>query len=142
MPRYAQLPNIQPARLDITHYRGDSLSMRIRLQSQGRPVDVSTWSWLAQIRTAVDGEQINQFAVLKTVVDGADPVNGIIRLVLTWQAARMLPEKCVWDLEATAHDMSAEAVLWVRTVLRGNLQILPDVTVEPIFTDSLVGGGG
>jgi len=140
MPRYAQLPNIQPARLDITHYRGDSLSARIRLQSQGVPIDVSKWGWLAYIRTMVDGDYITEFSVLKTLTDGADPANGIIRLLLPYLSAQMLPDKCVWDLQATEYEIDEITPLRVRTVLRGNILTTPDISHQATFTDSFAGG--
>ena len=121
MPRRAELPNLSPARLDIPHYRGDSLSATLWFQSQGVPIDVSAWTFAAEIRESPDGAKIANFTPY-TDTQGGDAVNGKIRLVLPTISAEAFPASCVWDLEAT------DADLRVRTLLRGYIYTPADVT--------------
>lgn len=145
MPRRAELPNLNPARLDIPHYRGDSLSAVLRFRSQGIPVDVSEWTFSAYIRTSTDGAKIAEFKP-----DMVDPKNGIIRLVLPYITARLLPASCVWDLEATEYTTVTvtpdpppdppippiQVPYRVRTLLRGYIYTPADVT----YPDDAGGG--
>ena len=124
MPRRAELPNIQPARMDLTHYRGDSLSMRLTMQSQGVPVDVTLWVFEAFIRETTEGTKIAEFQPFYDLAHGADALNGVIRLVLPYQAAQELPATCMWDLQATDKD-------YVRTLMRGFIYTPADVTYPP-----------
>ena len=137
MPRRAELPNIHPARMDLTYYRGDSLSMRLRMQSQGFPVDVSGWTWKAWIRSVPDGVYVAEFSVFHDEANGGDEINGIIRLVLPHYSGRGLPGTCMWDLEATEHDLGGED-LRVRTVLRGYIYTTGDVTYPDAFEDDFL----
>jgi len=112
--------------MDVTHYRGDSLAIKVRFQSQGVPVDVSEWTFAAYIKDSVAGALITEFVPLTQEVYGADPVNGIIRLWLPFEAARLLPATAVWDLEATQWNKGVP--LRVQTVLRGYVYTPADVT--------------
>lgn len=143
MPRRAELPNLHPARLDMTHYRGDSLSATLRFQSRGVPVDVSSLTFLAFIRDSPNGSLIAQFTIL-TNGEGTDPVNGVIRLWLPFQVARLLPPSCVWDLEATQYDLNFQPYR-VRTLMRGFIYTTDDVTyqqsdLEEILNRQTAGG--
>ena len=148
MPRRAELPNIQPARLDLTHYRGDTFSMRLRLQSQGVPINVSTWIFESHIRQSIDGEQIAHFTCFTDTANGADGLQGIIRLVLPSAAAQLLPATCIWDLQAditeTDPNDSSRTNVTVRTVLRGQIYTPGDVTYQDNYsarsTALIVGG--
>ena len=135
MPRRAELPNLHPARLDLAHYRGDSLSAIIRLRSQGVPIDVTKWDMLSYIRTSADGPLIAQFSVLKEG-DGIDGAQGIIRLWLPYQSARLLPDSCVWDLEVTQTD-AAENPFRVTTILRGYIYTTGDVTYPELIDEEI-----
>lgn len=137
MPRRAELPNLYPARMDVTYYRGDSLSMRLRMQSQGLPVDITGWTWRAWIRTVPDGIHIADFTVFHDEGNGGDELNGIIRVVLPHQRGRDLPGTCIWDLEATEHDLGGEE-LRVRTVLRGYIYTTGDVTNQDVIEDTFL----
>jgi hypothetical protein len=127
MPRRAELPNLHPARLDVTHYRGDSLSMVLRFQAQGAPIDVTNWAFEAYIRLAPDGDKIAEFTPIIEESQGADPLNGKIRLVLPFQSAQLLPPTCMWDLQIIEKDFVSRAYR-IRTVLRGFIYTPADVT--------------
>jgi len=127
MPRRAELPNLNPARLDIPNYRGDSLSAKLTFQSQGVPIDVSLWIFEAYIRASIDGPKIAEFTVFKDEANGGDAEEGIIRLVLPYQAAQLLPAACVWDLQVTEIDPIGQRIR-VQTVLRGFIYTTADVT--------------
>jgi hypothetical protein len=120
MPRYAQLPNLSPARLDLSVYRGDTLSMRLQLRAMGRPINVSEpgWEFWCHAKDKVDGKILAIIDVPKKW-----PIVGVLQMVLTDDQTQLLPEDSVWDLE------SRDPNNRVRTLLRGTLTVTPDVTV-------------
>lgn len=134
MPRRAELPNLNPARLDITHYRGDSLTIRLRVRSQGIPVDVTDWEKAAYIRVLPNNELLAMFQVLP---DFKDPYTeqwtweaGIIRLFLDEPSALLLPSVSVWDFQYRAPDFLDSGLLHVRTLVRGYIYAPADVTYD------------
>jgi hypothetical protein len=113
--------------MDLTNYRGDTLGMRLRMQSQGVPVDLSKWVFEAFIRESPSGPKIAQFQIYQTGdKNGADIENGIIRAVLDAPQAQLLPATCIWDLQAT--DSTIGGTPRVRTLLRGYIYSTGDVT--------------
>ena len=120
MPRYAQLPNLSPARLDLSVYRGDTLSMRFQLRAMGRPINVSSngWDFWCHAKDKVDGTILALIEVPKKW-----PIVGVLQVVLTDDQTQLLPEESVWDLE------SRDPNNRVRTLLRGTLTVTPDVTI-------------
>ena len=118
MPRAAALPNLSPARLDIDTYRGDTLRLRVQLRARGRAVDVHGWLFNAEVRATPDGAKLGVIDVI--------PVNdgklGVLQLTLTPDQSALFPEYSVWDLE------SVDSRDRVRTLLRGGLTVVADVT--------------
>lgn len=145
MPRRAELPNLTPARVDITHYRGDTITVRLRLRNRGEPVDVNGWAMESHIRATSDGPEIARFRVVEDSAmldDNDDPVldpvtgdfvsywsQGIVRLYLSEESAQLLPSTALWDLQVTR---SVEHAGFrydnVRTLVRGYIYSPADVT--------------
>lgn len=136
MPRRAELPNLGPARLDLSVYRGDSLSVKVRLQSQGVRVDVSQWMFESFIRTGTEGNLLGSFTPYYDIVHGADAPNGIIVLWLSPYISQVLPALSVWDLQTSIDSR-------VMTLLRGNIVTTSDVTYSsnPAGRYSVSGSG-
>jgi hypothetical protein len=152
MPRRAELPNLTPARLDITHYRGDSLTIRLRMRHQGQPVDVSDWTKMeAHIRANPDGPEISRFQIIDDhpILDQngdeiRDPLTGdiityrqqgIIRLYLSEPSAQYLPPVSMWDFQVT-ETIASYGFNYdhVRTLVRGFIYAPADVTHPAMIT--------
>lgn len=136
MPRRAELPNLTPARLDITHYRGDTLTVRLRLRSQGVPVNVLNWKFSAHVRPNPDGPIISEFFILPNIYysDGSGKSyheDGIVRMMLQQSAAQMLPSVSSWDFQVEEDvEESGRTYRHVRTLVRGFIYAPADITYE------------
>lgn len=133
MPRFAVLPNLLPARLDLVNYRGDSLTALLRLQHQGHALDISTLEFNAHIRASEDGDLLAVFTVIR-VSDEA----GKIRLLLESNQSQQLAGLNYWDLQASELlEPGSEDVARARTLVRGQFHSVTDITHPEVF-----GGGG
>lgn len=61
-----------PGNQDREEFAGDGLDLTLTLTANGTPVDVSTWTWLGQIRDAY-GNLVASFTF-----DTSDAVNGVV----------------------------------------------------------------
>jgi hypothetical protein len=131
MPRHARLPATSPARLDIDVYRGDSITIRLWLKTHGVSMVIENWYFRAYVKAGIDDvDPITEF-----IINIFSPMTGEFRLALGGDQTAMLPEKCVWDLEAM------DSVGRIRTILRGSVTVVPDVTNDPVFSRSGRGRG-
>jgi hypothetical protein len=108
--------------VNVSVTRGDTLRLRVDLTGTAdAPVDVTGWSWLAQVRAAPD-----QMPLIVIDVLVVDAPTGVLELSIDDEVtAGMQPADYVWDLQAT--DQADD----VRTVLDGGLRIRADVSVAP-----------
>lgn len=132
MPRFAVLPNLLPARLDLVNYRGDSLTALLHLQHQGHPLDISTLDFNAHVRAGVDADLLAVFTVVRV-----DDALGQIRLILESNQSQQLAGILAWDLQATeVLEAGSEEVARARTLIRGQFHSLTDVTHPEIFGET------
>lgn len=109
-----------PIRSNITHYRGDSLVLQLRLWTDANrsvPADLSEATVRAQIRADHDDAEVA--ASFDVQVE-----DNVITANLSPKSSRDLPAKGVWDCEVDwfSDDTS------VQTVAAGGLVVQPDVT--------------
>lgn len=121
MPRYAMLYNLQPARLDIIHYRGDTLSINCTLSTHGMPLDLTNWTFTAHVRQILDGPQVAKFDI-----EVLDPLTGKIRVFLTPAQSQSLNGDMQWDLQAREESTAKQ-----HTLIRGTIRTTSDVTYPP-----------
>lgn len=106
-----------PGKRNLEITRGDDYSHRIEFVLDGAPVDKSSCSYAAQIRTmetAVDD--------VAFVVDGSQLAQGVLVISLAASVTRNLPSLAVWDLQQTAPGPT------VTTILKGSVVVTEDVT--------------
>lgn len=118
MARYAALPNVAPAQLDLDVYRGDSFSIFVKLSSQGATVHTDGFTFNADIRLGPESPVVQSFSI------DANVAYGCIRLFLTSEATQVLPAAAIWDLQYRRPVGDDR----VQTILRGNIFTFPDVT--------------
>lgn len=110
----------QPGDYPITLYRGDTRIWRDEFAdaATGRPLDLSGYTFRAQVRSGVDG------AVIATMgIDDSQASNGVITRTLTAaQTGALTAARGAWDLELTSPDG------FVRTYLAGAVRIRGDVS--------------
>jgi len=105
-----------PGTYDLTLYQGDTWTQVFRFETPGgEPVDISTWTWAAQIRAHPRAAA----AVTLTCTPGND---GVLTVELAAEDAAGLPATGVWDLQA------ADADGWEHTWLAGDVTVLPEVS--------------
>lgn len=115
-----------PAKVPLTLYRGDTRiwedtfrSVAVAPATVGDPVDLTGFTFLAQIRAVVDDGEV--MAVID--VEILDAPAGVIRRTLTAEQARNLTgESAYWDLQVT------DDTGFVRTYMAGKVKILGDVS--------------
>jgi hypothetical protein len=109
-----------PEQLPISHYRGDSLGVAVRLFTDAEktiPADLDAASVLAQVKSkATDPDPLELFDV--------DATDNAITLTLTPEQTTSLPNSTVWDVQV---DWNSDGVS-VQTVVRGSLKLTQDVT--------------
>lgn len=111
----------QPARLDITQYRGDTLTIAVTLwadANQSVPADLSRATVTAQIRVKAtdDDPPVASFTVSVT--------GNTVTLGLPPAITAQLPSKGVWDAQVDWHSDHVN----VQTVLAGSVVVNDDVT--------------
>jgi len=121
MPRYASLYNMSPARLDITHYRGDTLSIVLNLKTQGLPLDMTDWTFTAHVREMPDGPQIARFDI-----EMLDVTGGRLRVYLTSAQSQELDGDVMWDLQGREETTARQ-----HTLVRGMIYTSADITYPP-----------
>jgi hypothetical protein len=111
-----------PQKLNITHYRGDTLGMLVRLWEDAEkttPSDLSASVVTAQVRVTTETPIIGTFDV--TVATNE------ITMVLDPLQSADLPPACVYDIRV---DWEGDGKN-IQTVLAGDMTITPDVTRTP-----------
>lgn len=107
---------MQPAKLDLDIYRGDSMRLRIKLYDQGQnPIDLTDVAAKSEIRDRPAGCVIVAFECTITLPN-------VIELFLPAGLSHTLPIGGVWDLQLTF--LNGE----VQTPLAGQVTVIPDVT--------------
>jgi hypothetical protein len=101
----------------VAIYRGDTLRLAVTLTDEaGAPVNITAWTWKAQLRTA-DDTLAGELEVLTL------NLNGRLELHLDEAATALLAvADYSWDLEA--HDATGDT----RTLLHGQLRVRADVS--------------
>lgn len=116
--------DLTPAQASLLAYQGDPFDFRIVLTVDGRPADVSRWTWLAWIQ--VDPATVVPFLW--------DPEPDGVRLYLRGEDTFRLPDS--WSrFDVTGRDPDAGEG---RTVLRGDIIAYQRVT-PPLRAGAEVG---
>lgn len=121
MPRIGTLYNLQPARCDVLHYRGDTLTMRITVKTRGVPVNLTGWTFTAHVRQLTDGVQVARFDI-----EMIDPEEGRILVYLTSVQSQALDGDMMWDLQGREESSGKQ-----HTFVRGTIRTQADVTFPP-----------
>lgn len=117
----AKLVLSEPLKTDLVVYRGDSGSFMVTMtDADGTPMDVSTATWLCQMRSLADDTTV--LATLEVTPVGGDPASVVVHLPDAESDA--LSVKAVWDLQMT---MDGE----VTTPLAGDVIVTKDVSRPP-----------
>lgn len=106
-----------PGTRDLDLYRGDTYAHTVTFTDGTDPVDVSGYSWLAQIRETTDSAAV----VEAFTVDTTNAATGVLVLRLSAAQAAELPRSARWDLQRTAGGV-------VETILAGRVVTMPDVS--------------
>ena len=109
-----------PPKTNITHYRGDSLVLQLRLWTDAgktNPADLSEATVRAQVREESDDAEVA--ASFDVEVTGNTVVAN-----LSPKSSRDLPAKGFWDIEVDWYSDDTS----VQTVAGGGLVTQPDVT--------------
>ena len=117
-----------PGKFDIAAYRGDTKEWTVTFEDDSTPpaaVDMSAWTWLAQIRSNLDEPD----SVIATFdVDDTDAATGTLVITLpATEAANLVTTNgkatYYWDLQGT------DAAV-VKTWLAGKVKVTGDVSVS------------
>lgn len=120
MPTVLQL-DYRPRRADIFGYRGDDLIAKYQFRDgAGAPIDITTWSFDAQVRTSKDDATIVQ----TLTCDKVDAANGRLDVSLASALSASMQGNYVWDLQRTLDGL-------IRTLMGGKFSIDGDVTRAP-----------
>jgi hypothetical protein len=112
-----------PGTYNISIYRGDTYEWWFVVGSLGPDgntpavLDITNWRFKAEIRASPDAPL--QAAMQEVARDNE---NGVVAMRLTNQQSRLITTSGIWDLEAITPQG------WVRTVLRGTVTLVNDVT--------------
>jgi hypothetical protein len=104
---------MRPGKRDIEFTQGDDY--RHTVTFSGVP-DVSSWVFAAQVRVTQADTADTPFAISMT-----NAATGVIVLTLTKAQTVLLPQFCVWDLQA--NDGTG-----INTLLAGDVQVFREVT--------------
>jgi hypothetical protein len=131
---------IIPGDFTLGVYRGDTYEWVFQLLAgDGAPVDITGWRFKADIRTGPGGELMAGLQRMRAVdptldLSSAEDIlklqgewqQGLVRMRLTADQSRAITSPGVWDLECTTPDG------WVKTVLRGPVELTNDVTTGKV----------
>jgi hypothetical protein len=126
---------LAPGNFDLSVYRGDTYEWVFVFTgvqfvdgawtATRLPFDVTNWRVKAEIRAAVDGELMGSLQRIMPTDRSealAEMRAGTVRMRLTADQSRLVNRAGVWDLDVRTGDG------WVKTVLRGAVNYLGDVT--------------
>ena len=109
-----------PPKQAISHYRGDSLGVRITCwldDKKTQPANFAGTTITSQLREKIDDDEpADEFTVNSS--------GNIITLTLSPAKITALPDSTVWDVQV---DWQSNGVS-VQTILQGSLALTPDVT--------------
>jgi hypothetical protein len=105
-----------PARFDLSAYAGDTFSVDIAIAQDGSPVDVTGWTFTAQVRAKRAGAVAATFTVNVT-----DAAQGELTISLSGATTATLASG-VWDLNVALPDGT------VSTLVDGVITVTQDVT--------------
>lgn len=109
----------EPVSADLVIYRGDSGGFRVTVTADdGTPIDVSTASWLCQIRPAPDAGPPFALAVTPTVGDPSS-----VDVFLSADTSERLRGNGRWDLQMSVGDA-------VATLLAGTVRVTKDISID------------
>ena len=110
--------SLAPATLDLAVVQGDSFAESFTFGQSGSPLNLSTYTFLAQVRR----ERSASSDLLATFTVGtASASTGVISLSLTAaQVAGLNPGRYCWELQWTVGST-------VRSVVAGEFTVLPQV---------------
>jgi hypothetical protein len=120
------MPMLQPGRLDLTGdlaiYRGDTWELPVKfVNDEGDPLDVTGWTWTAQIRRNPDASDVHA-EITVTVNDAA---KGDLTLSMAASVTRDINPRLFgysWDLQS---DQGSGVT---KTYLHGNVNVIADTT--------------
>jgi hypothetical protein len=111
---------MNPAKYDLSLYRGDSVRMQFRLWAdpdRTQPIDLDGVMAASQIRTRPDGDILAEFVCTVTLPN-------VVDVSLDSDASRFNAKKGAWDLR----------LAWpggdVLTPVAGAVKVKPDITLE------------
>lgn len=107
--------DFRPAALALKFRRGDAVSLPINISEDGSLIDVSTRTYLAQIRKSTEATEV----LATFTVDTSSGADGIIVATLAAEDTVDLKGDYVWDLEDTSTG---------KTLLGGKVTVEPDVS--------------
>lgn len=118
---------LHPGTYSFSVYRGDTYEWWFIIKAYDPasgalvPVDTSGWRFKAEIRVSPDAPLMASLQEM-----ARDDAAGTIAMRLTNDQSRLITSSGVWDLEAILPDG------WVRTVLRGQVTLVTDVTTGKV----------
>lgn len=107
-----------PAVFNIEITAGDGYNNTFTFKdSDDKPIDVSTYTFRAQIRKKPSAEEYTDFGI-----DDTDSAEGKIVISLSGDQVRALGKGGVWDMEYVISDGDPT------TIIKGKVKVVPDVT--------------
>lgn len=105
-----------PAKLDLDMYRGDTFVHQLIFQVNGEPIDLSAYTFTAQVRDRPDNGTV---ILASFTITNADADTGV--LVLNLEASLTNIPAGFWDFQA---DDGSSTTTW----LKGTVKMSGDVT--------------
>lgn len=113
LPSYGSLPYpTDVPTFDLTMYQGDSFEVELDF-----PFAVSGYTWKSAITIGFGGPKILEFTITQTASDK-------LKLALTSSQTANLPERCYWDIQATASGDPD----YQKTYMRGSIWVSRQAT--------------
>lgn len=91
--------------------RGDTITIGVTIQVDGAPVDITGWTWKAEVRANPD----DTVAVVAFDIDVDDPTNGHLIMSLADDDAALVEPGMGFDLEQLTPD---HATWWISPRMR------------------------
>lgn len=122
--------------------RGDPLTIPVDIKVDGAPIDASGFDWRAQIRTAIDGALVTEFATSTTTPAGGTVASTVL-LDLTPDQTELLTEGMVFDLEQRyLVTLKTIRTWWIVTAMHVQKDVSTDALVTTATTLRKVGARG
>lgn len=113
---------MNPAPLDLTHYRGDDFDLSITLKAGGVPLDLTGRTIVATVR---DGRDMESALLATFTIVNADTLtdDGVVQLHLDGAVTLDFPIIAAWDLKVLTGTSP-------KTYVSGQFETDPDVRPE------------